>query len=59
MFHYVPLHSSPFGRQAARSHGEMTHTDDLSDRLVRLPLWLGVEEIQADVIQRILEVVES
>ena len=59
VFHYVPLHSSPFGRQAARSHGEMTHTDDLSDRLVRLPLWLGVEEIQADVIQRILEVVES
>ena len=59
VFHYVPLHSSPFGRQAARSHGEMTHTDDLSDRLVRLPLWLGVEEIQADVIQRILEVIES
>ena len=59
VFHYVPLHSSPFGRQAARSHGEMTHTDDLSDRLVRLPLWLGIEEVQADVIQKILEVIES
>ncbi len=59
VFHYVPLHSSPFGQQAARSHGHMTHTDDLSDRLVRLPLWLGLEEVQAEVIQKILEVIES
>ena len=59
VFHYVPLHSSPFGQQAARSHGQMTRTDDLSDRLVRLPLWLGLEEVQADVIQKILEVIEA
>ena len=59
VFHYVPLHSSPFGMQVARSHGEMTHTHNLSDRLVRLPLWLGLEEMQAEVIQKILEVAES
>ena len=59
VFHYVPLHSSPFGKLVARSHGQMTHTDDLSDRLVRLPLWLGLEETQADVIQTILETIES
>lgn len=58
VFHYVPLHSSPFGQQAARSHGEMTYTNDLSDRLVRLPLWLGLEEMQAEVIQQILEALE-
>jgi dTDP-4-amino-4,6-dideoxygalactose transaminase len=53
VFHYVPLHSSPFGEKVARSHGEMSNTTDLSERLVRLPLWLGLEEKQAEVIQRI------
>lgn len=56
VFHYVPLHSAPFGLQAARAHGDMFHTTDLSDRLVRLPLWVGLEERQAEVIQKILEV---
>lgn len=58
VFHYVPLHSSPFGQLAARSHGDMSNTADLSDRLVRLPLWVGLEEYQADVIQKILNVLE-
>lgn len=53
VFHYVPLHSSPFGKTVARSHGDMSITDDLSDRLVRLPLWIGLEERQAEVIQKI------
>lgn len=44
VFHYVPLHSSPRGRDCARSSGAMTHTDSLSERLVRLPLWLGMGE---------------
>ena len=59
VFHYVPLHNSPFGMHAARSHGDMFQTNDLSDRLVRLPLWLGLEETQAEVIQKILEGTES
>ena len=44
VFHYVPLHSSPAGQRYGRSHGELQHTDDLSQRLVRLPMWLGLEE---------------
>jgi len=59
VFHYVPLHSAPFGMHAARSHGDMSRTKDLSERLVRLPLWMGLEEMQAEVIQKILEVAES
>jgi dTDP-4-amino-4,6-dideoxygalactose transaminase len=43
VFHYVPLHSSPAGKKYGRVHGEMTHTDDLSDRLLRLPMWTGLE----------------
>lgn len=48
-FHYVPLHSSPFGRQAGRACGGMPVTDHVADRLVRLPLWIGLED-QIDVV---------
>lgn len=43
VFHYVPLHSAPAGRKFSRSHGAMSNTDTLSDRLLRLPLWVGLE----------------
>lgn len=43
VFHYIPLHSSPAGEQFGRTAGAMTVTDDISNRLVRLPLWLGLE----------------
>src|SRR5262249_36877804 len=38
-FHYVPLHSAPAGVRLGRTSGELVHTDDLSARLVRLPLY--------------------
>lgn len=44
VFHYIPLHSSPAGQRLGRAAGSMKVTDDISGRLVRLPLWLGVEE---------------
>jgi len=44
VFHYVPLHSSPAGRKLGRIAGEMTVTDELSARLVRLPIWFGLGE---------------
>ncbi len=53
VFHYVPLHSSPMGHKVGRAAGPMTHTDALSERLVRLPLWLGMEEHLAFIIQEI------
>lgn len=43
VFHYIPLHSSPAGKRFGRSSGELAITDDTSARLVRLPLWLGLE----------------
>ena len=54
VFHYIPLHSAPAGRRYARAHGELKVTDEMSDRLVRLPLWSGLEEHQTEVIQHIL-----
>jgi dTDP-4-amino-4,6-dideoxygalactose transaminase len=37
-FHYVPLHSAPAGRQFCRTSGELTVTEDISDRVLRLPM---------------------
>lgn len=44
VFHYIPLHSSPAGQRFSKSHGTLEVTASISDRLVRLPLWLGLEE---------------
>ena len=54
VFHYIPLHSSPFGRSAGRSVGDMSVTDDSSERLVRLPLWLGLEDQLPGVIAEVI-----
>lgn len=59
VFHYVPLHTSPFGREHSRAVGELRHTNELSERLVRLPLWVGLEEHQGEVIERIVRTVRE
>jgi len=48
VFHYVPLHSSVAGRRFGRAVGPMTLTNDLADRLVRLPLWVGMDQNDVD-----------
>lgn len=44
LFHYVPLHSSPAGQRYGRVHGDLIHTDQLSERIIRLPVWIGMGE---------------
>lgn len=44
LFHYVPLHSSPGGQRFSRIHDDLTNTNQLSERIVRLPLWIGMSE---------------
>lgn len=41
--HYVPLHSSLKGRIVGKTGSKMKFTDDLSSRLVRLPIYPGLE----------------
>lgn len=43
VFHYVPLHTSPAGKKYGRTAGDLPVTSHLADRLVRLPMWLGLE----------------
>jgi dTDP-4-amino-4,6-dideoxygalactose transaminase len=54
--HYVPLHSSPGGLRFSRAAGELPVTTDLADRLVRLPLWIGLESQQQRVIDAVHEI---
>lgn len=58
VFHYVPLHSSAAGRRLGRAQGDLPQTDSLSERLVRLPMWFGLSDVQqqrvCDTIRAIL-----
>lgn len=54
VFHYVPLHSSPAGLRYGRSHGEMSVTDSIAARLLRLPLWVGITEAEQAEVVRVL-----
>lgn len=54
VFHYVPLHSSPAGQRYGRAHGDLKVTVRQSERLVRLPLWLGLSAAEQNQIIEIL-----
>ena len=54
VFHYVPLHSSPAGVRFGRAHGELSLTTSLSQRLVRLPMWFGLNEGQQQRVCAVL-----
>jgi dTDP-4-amino-4,6-dideoxygalactose transaminase len=56
VFHYVPLHSSPAGMRFGRAHGDLSLTTTLSQRLIRLPMWFGLGEIQQERIVDTLSV---
>jgi len=56
VFHYVPLHSSEAGRRWGRVVGDLTVTDYVSDRLLRLPLWPDMRDEDVD---RVLTVIEE
>ncbi|WP_140921348.1 dTDP-4-amino-4,6-dideoxygalactose transaminase [Limnobaculum xujianqingii] len=55
VFHYIPLHACPAGEKYGEFHGEDRYTTKESDRLVRLPLFFNMTDInQRTVINTIL-----
>ena len=50
VFHYVPLHSAVGGRKWGRFNGEDRYTTKESERLVRLPLFYALSEIEVEQI---------
>lgn len=56
VFHYIPLHSAPAGQKFGRFHGEDIYTTKESERLMRLPMYYGLE---SDTVERIIETVKK
>lgn len=54
VFHYIPLHSSPAGMRYGRVHGDLNVTVSKSERLIRLPLWVGLSITQQERIIDVL-----
>ena len=46
VFHYVPLHKSPAGMRYGKVYDELRVTDSIADRLIRLPLWPDISDVQ-------------
>lgn len=56
VFHYLPLHRSAMGRQTADRESACPVTEDVSDRLLRLPFYNGLTEAdQNRVVEAILQ----
>jgi dTDP-4-amino-4,6-dideoxygalactose transaminase len=50
VFHYVPLHSSPFAQSLGVPQGNLPRTDELSSRLLRLPMYFDLTGEEVDVV---------
>jgi len=60
VFHYIPLHTSPMGLKLGFKPGELPVTEDLSGRLLRLPLYYEISEgDQESVVQAITSFLRS
>lgn len=56
VFHYVPLHSSPAGQKYGRVSGNMNITEEMSSRVLRLPLYY---EITTTEVERVVDALIS
>ena len=54
VFHYLPLHDSPYGRKICKNNVDLPVTNYISERIVRLPLWVGLEESLDLIIESVL-----
>ncbi len=50
IFHYIPLHSSPAGMKYGRVSGSLSNTNDLSGRILRLPLFYEMKNHQVKAV---------
>jgi dTDP-4-amino-4,6-dideoxygalactose transaminase len=54
VFHYLPLHLSPMGRKFGGKEGDYPVTEEISERLVRLPFYNSLlREEQEEVVEAI------
>ena len=43
LFHYIPLHSSPFGKKVSKNKNKLKFTDLKSESIIRMPLHLDIK----------------
>jgi dTDP-4-amino-4,6-dideoxygalactose transaminase len=55
VFHYIPLHSSPAGKMMGRFHGKDYYTTQESERLLRLPMYYGLNKNDTDFVIHTVE----
>ncbi len=53
VFHYVPLHDAPAGRKYGRTAAPLSVTTNISERVLRLPIWAGIEPQLDEVIDNV------
>lgn len=58
-FHYVPLHSSPFGRNVLQCTYDLPVTEQCSETLVRLPLYPQLAQQLPEIPALIAEIIIS
>jgi dTDP-4-amino-4,6-dideoxygalactose transaminase len=56
IFHYIPLHEARAGRRWGRPGGDLRQTEELAARMVRLPLWAGMDD---ETVDRVTDGVEA
>lgn len=50
VFHYIPLHTAPAGLKYGHFFGEDKYTTSESERLLRLPMYYGLKEMEVEYI---------
>lgn len=55
VFHYLPLHLSEMGQKFGGKKGACPITEDISDRLVRLPLYTNLQEEEQEQVIRTIK----
>lgn len=58
-FHYVPLHSSPYGRETLGCDAELPVTQHCSETLIRLPVYPQLSDRMEDVTRRVVAVTQQ
>ena len=57
--HYVPLHLTPYGKKFIDQKSSLKITEDIHQKIVRLPLWIGLEKYQEYIIDNVINYLEN
>lgn len=54
VFHYIPLHTAPAGKEYGRFHGKDKYTTKESERIIRLPMYYELDEQDAKKVMDLI-----